>query len=234
MNGVRNYCKIAIFLLYTAALAVIPLSAQPKKDVDTGKKNAHPGLAYTSSLNYPLFPHEPGLNTRIAALAYELYTNQLKDALEMSAAISEESGVMNRENIVGYDTVYEDDSVISFLLNGYLYTGGAHGLTTLVPVTYSKKTQKLLTLKEVFTDAPENWLERISEESRRQLEAALKKGTLASNTEWITTGTEPTAENFTVFVVEKDIVRIIFAQYQVAPYSSGMPEVQIPTHFFKK
>ena len=46
-------------------------------------------------------------------------------------------------------------------------------------------------------------------------------------------GTEPAAENFSVFKLEKDAVRIIFAQYQVAPYSSGMPEITVPRTLFK-
>ena len=73
----------------------------------------------------------------------------------------------------------------------------------------------------------------MSTEARKQLSAQVKKGKLTSSDDWITQGTEPTQENFDLFKLEKNSVRFVFEQYQVAPYASGMPEIVVPLTLFK-
>ena len=129
--------------------------------------------------------------------------------------------------------VYEDANHISFLLNVYQFTGGAHGTTSLIPVTYSKQTKKLLSLEEAVQPTRKDWLSALSTEARKQLNDQVKKQTFVSDEDWINKGTEPSKENFSVFKLEKNAVRIIFSQYQVGPYSSGMPEIVVPRSLFK-
>ena len=131
------------------------------------------------------------------------------------------------------DSIYEDTAYISFFLTIYQYTGGAHGTTTLIPVTYSKQTKKLLSLEELVKPTRKDWLSALSTEARKQLSAQVKKGKLTSSDDWITQGTEPTQENFDLFKLEKNSVRFVFEQYQVAPYASGMPEIVVPLTLFK-
>ena len=61
----------------------------------------------------------------------------------------------------------------------------------------------------------------------------VKKGDLSSDESMIKEGTEPKLENFKVFKIENGKIKIIFEQYQVAPYSEGLPEIIIPIDFFK-
>ena len=123
---------------------------------------------------------------------------------------------------------------ISFLLTVYQYVGGAaHGSTTLIPITYSKQTKKLLSLEEALQPAKKDWLAALSTEARKQLNAQVQKKTFSSDEDWINRGTEPTKENFAVFKLEKNSVRIVFSQYQVGPYASGMPEIVVPRSLFK-
>ena len=81
--------------------------------------------------------------------------------------------------------------------------------------------------------ARKDWLAALSTEARKQLNDQVKKQTFVSDEDWINKGTEPSKENFSVFKLEKNAVRIIFSQYQVGPYASGMPEIVVPRSLFK-
>lgn len=54
---------------------------------------------------------------------------------------------------------------------------------------------------------------------------------MAPLTQWLATGTEPTADNYAAWAITPGGLEITFGQYQVAPYATGMPVVTIPvTH----
>jgi len=88
-------------------------------------------------------------------------------------------------------------------------------------------------LEEALQPAKKDWLAALSTEARKQLNAQVQKKTFSSDEDWINRGTEPTKENFAVFKLEKNSVRIVFSQYQVGPYASGMPEIVVPRSLFK-
>lgn len=224
------------------AVIVFPLTAQPKKEAVQLSENQQPvflpetRIHYTAAIDYPLFPAHPELNNFVADIVSKAHLAQTNDMFKTAKEVAGKTeSPLNFEVVIGlYDSIYEDSQYISCLLSYYVYAGGAHGSTTLLPVTYSKAEKKLLTLKDVFTSLPENWLETLSAEARRQLADQVKYGKLSSNPEWIESGTVPEEALFSVFKVEKDTVRIIFGQYLVAPYSEGMPEITVPRSFFQK
>lgn len=130
---------------------------------------------------------------------------------------------------------------ISFVLRYSGFTGGAHGFENIVSFNYDIKNKKVLSLREVLSNKS-NYLEYISDKARLYLkknfatlteedkknssEEAIKE--YIKNTEdMINLGTEPKEENFGVFTFTPDKVKIYFSQYQVGPYSIGMPEVEI-------
>jgi len=193
-------------------------------------KNKKQGISYEADIDYPVFEKEPLLNAQISDIvqkSLEAFNNEF---------FSAESPAYPQvfEFDIDSSSVYEDTNHISFLLNVYQYAGGAaHGSTTLIPITYSKQTKKLLSLEEAVQPARKDWLTALSTEARKQLKIQLKDQTFASSEDWINKGTEPAKENFAVFQLEKNTVRIIFSQYQVGPYSSGMPEIVVPRSLFK-
>lgn len=204
-------------------LCCLPVYA---KDKDKNKKQ---GISYEADIDYPVFEKEPLLNAYVSDIvqkAMEAFNSEFFSAEAPAYPQTFEFDIDSR-------SVYEDAKHISFLLNIYQYTGGAHGSTTLIPITYSKQTKKLLSLEEVLQPVRKDWLATLSTEARKQLNTQLQRQTFASSEDWINKGTEPKKENFTVFQLEKDSVRIIFNQYQVGPYSSGMPEIVVPRSLFK-
>ncbi len=220
---------------------VAPLSAMGGKEGKTAEEEVklpyENGIHYETEIDYPFFEKEPELNRLVGKKVGQILTDFHKEWL---SAQEPEKSTMDMtpgfELSIAVPDMYENEDTVSFFLSRYEYTGGAHGSTILIPFNYSKKTKKLLTLKDVLSGAgtlPENWLNRLADEARRLLMEQAKQGTLDSDESMIKGGTEPDEKNFATFMIKDSSVRIIFGQYQVAPYSAGMPEVEIPLNFFK-
>lgn len=223
-NNDRIMNKTVILgLMLLVSMASLPLFA---KDKDKPKT---PKISYEVDIDYPVFEAEPLLNAQLAQLVQRELQNFNKEFF--AAETPAYSQVF--EFKIDHDPIYEDTAYISFLLSIYRYTGGAHGETSLIPITYSKQTKKLLSLEDVIQPARKDWLSVLSAEARKQLTAQVQARKLASSDDWITQGTVPQKEHFAVFKLEKNGIRFVFNQYQVAPYSSGMPEITVPFTLFK-
>ena len=225
MKNFHRTLRISATVGFILALCCLACTVYAK-DKDKNKKQ---GISYEADIDYPVFEKEPLLNAQVSDVvqkALEAFNSEFfsaeASAYPQSVAFDIDSG-----------SVYEDATHISFLLTVYQYTGGAHGTTTLIPITYSKQTKKLLSLEEALQPTKKDWLAALSTEARKQLKDQVQKKTFTSDEDWINRGTEPTQENFEVFKLEKNSVRIIFSQYQVGPYSSGMPEIVVPRSLFK-
>lgn len=140
-----------------------------------------------------------------------------------------------------FDVIQSNSFYISFILTHQAYTGGAHGYQIKKSYNYDIKNVKELTLEDIFT-GDSNYLSTISKISRKELEekyAVLspeeREGSdpyaveayIENIKEFISEGTKPEEKNFQVFTFTPDGVKIYFAQYQVGPYSIGMPEIEI-------
>ena len=225
MKNFHRTLRISATFGFILMLCCLPLSVYAK-DKDKNKKK---GISYEADIDYPVFEKEPLLNAQVSDIVQknlEAFNNEF-----FSAEAPAYPQVFEFD--IDSSSVYEDTNHISFLLTVYQFTGGAHGSTTLIPITYSKQTKKLLSLEEAVQPARKDWLAPLSTEARKQLNAQVKKQKFSSDEDWINKGTEPTKENFAIFKLEKNSVRIIFSQYQVGPYASGMPEIVVPRSLFK-
>ena len=225
MKNFQRTLRISATFGFILMLCCLPLSVYAK-DKDKNKKQ---GISYEADIDYPVFEKEPLLNAQVSDIVQKNLEAFNSEFFSAEAPAYPQAFEFDIDS----SSVYEDTNHISFLLTVYQFTGGAHGSTTLIPITYSKQTKKLLSLEEVVQPARKDWLATLSTEARKQLNAQVKKQKFSSDEDWINKGTEPAKENFAIFKLEKNSVRIIFSQYQVAPYSSGMPEVIVPRSFFK-
>ena len=223
-NFHRTLCISATFG-FILMLCCLPLSVYAK-DKDKNKKQ---GISYEADIDYPVFEKEPLLNAQVSDIVQKNLEAFNSEFFSAEAPAYPQAFEFDIDS----SSVYEDTNHISFLLTVYQFTGGAHGSTTLIPITYSKQTKKLLSLEEVVQPARKDWLATLSTEARKQLNAQVKKQKFSSDEDWINKGTEPAKENFAIFKLEKNSVRIIFSQYQVGPYASGMPEIVVPRSLFK-
>ena len=225
MKNFHRMIRTSSVLVFLLALCCLPLTVYAKDK----NKNKKQGISYAADIDCPVFEKEPLLNAQISDIvqkSLEAFNNEF---------FSAESPAYPQvfEFDIDSSSVYEDTNHISFLLNVYQFTGGAHGTTSLIPITYSKQTKKLLSLEEAVQPTRKDWLSVLSTEARKQLNTQVQKQKFASSEDWISKGTEPAKENFAIFTLEKNSVRIIFSQYQVGPYSSGMPEIIVPRTLFK-
>jgi hypothetical protein len=126
---------------------------------------------------------------------------------------------------------YTSLNTVTYVLELYADTGGAHGGTTENTFTYYR-AGKLLTLDDVF--APNNrgvYMQKIVPMARTYLYNKL--GT-DSTKEVIDSGTDPEsnefndfADNYRSWYLTKDSLVFIFGQYQVGPYVIGIQEFPI-------
>ncbi len=114
---------------------------------------------------------------------------------------------------------------IKFLIEEY-DAGAAHPGHVVVTRNYDSKNQKILKLADLFFRM--NYLNDIAVYVKPALIKKFEVEDAATDPEWVTTGTEPKAENYEAWLAESDGLRIIFNEYQVAPYAYGIPEILIP------
>lgn len=143
--------------------------------------------------------------------AVKNYVNQVKEA---NAADLEEN--LFQETV----TCSVKDSSKNFLCLGiasdYYALGAAHGSFTMNFINFDLTTGNKITLDELIE--PSNF---------RALKALAKKKFLQQNGEegwWFTTEDQP-FELAEVFALERKGIRFIYQQYEIGPYSAGLPEV---------
>jgi hypothetical protein len=140
-----------------------------------------------------------------------------------------------------FTIVQSNSNYISFILKFGGFSGGAHGYETNVSYNYDVKNQKIIELKDLFQNNPEylttlsnisreylkNQFATVTEEDKKNSSEVAIKEYIDNIVGMIEIGTEPKIENFSIFTFTPDKVKIYFAQYQVGPYSIGMPEFEI-------
>ncbi|MCD3195531.1 DUF3298 and DUF4163 domain-containing protein [Clostridium botulinum C] len=110
------------------------------------------------------------------------------------------------------------DDFVSFYIDFYELTGGAHGSTLRKSYNIDLKTGKLLTLNDILKDIP-NYKDIINKYIYNEIS---KKPDI-----YFVDSFKGITDNI-AFTIEKDALVIYFQQYEIAPYSSGIPEFRIP------
>jgi hypothetical protein len=131
-----------------------------------------------------------------------------------------------------FSVAYSSPDLLSLRVNSYAYpSGAAHGSDVLSTFTFDLASGRQLALADLFRPGS-SYLDALATEARTQLRVTLADWmTDSSMTQWLATGTEPTADNYAAWAVTPGGLEITFGQYQVAPYAAGMPVVTIPvTH----
>lgn len=120
-----------------------------------------------------------------------------------------------------------DDCFTSVALVQYTYLpGNAHGAYAIETRTYQAGGTEALSLSDLFVPGTDVYREL----SRIAYWMLLDSGQLGdyADPQWISTGTEPTAENFSAFMVRPEGLEIIFAPYQIGPWALGEQRLTIP------
>lgn len=108
---------------------------------------------------------------------------------------------------------YESETIVSYVVQGYEYTGGAHGNATVKSFNYDKKTGKLLSVLDVLSG--KDSLEALSEIAKETLMVEYEEGL------------SPEEENWSVWYAHNQGITFIFPPYQIAPYAVGQQEFSV-------
>lgn len=178
---------------------------------------------YTISGSYPkvdvkeIQEHVEGTVSEFKQTAYDDLTSLESKDRELFESLSSSQYSLNLSH-----ESYSYNNTTSVVIYENTYTLGAHGNTSIKTFIVDNTTKNLVGLEEIFKG--ENYLDRISEAARRDLQNQL--GDFA-DTDWILEGAGPNASNFENFYLDKGILSIIFPPYSVAPYAAGIRTVHI-------
>jgi len=140
-----------------------------------------------------------------------------KDALKDIEPIE---GLPDSELTVRYEISYANNGLVSVLFEGSQYvTGAAHPFPYMVAVNYDVQADRALDLADLFNPGT-NYLDPIAAYCKEDLK---KQGVLEFEE-----GALPTAENYQVWTLQADGLRISFGAYQVGPYAAGPQKVIVP------
>lgn len=125
------------------------------------------------------------------------------------------------EAYVSYDVRYNQDDLLSLSLTYYQYTGGAHGMTEMETLNINTGTGEKLALKDFFKPG-DDYQNIILEGVHKQM-AADPDVYFPDAAEKLTAipADQP-------FYIEDGHVVVYFGLYELAPYSSGIPEFKVP------
>lgn len=150
----------------------------------------------------------------------EDYTMAFKNNIEKGAAKYKEkcdnSG--NKFNVQvaksDYKVTYNSDNILSILIEYYEYTGGAHGMTYKINFNYYIDTGDKINLSSLFKEGF-NYKEKIDESI---------KESMSKHPEIYFEDKFQGINDDTSFYITKEGVVIYFPLYEIAPYSTGIPE----------
>ncbi len=192
------------------------------------------GVAATGATYQVRYPQVGGLSDpAVAAMINTLLRGQADAAVrDFTSGIGKDpqAGPNQPSTLqVDYTVAYGSPDVLSLRVNAYAYpSGAAHGADVLTTFTFDLASGRRLALADLFRPGI-SYLDALAAESRTQLKVTQADWeTDSSMTEWLATGTEPTADNYAAWAITPGGLEITFGQYQVAPYAAGMPVVTIP------
>lgn len=186
-----------------------------------------PGLSI--DVRYPLISGlsaqaDATFNSESKKRAIEVASEFEQEAREAYKEAPEAAGLSAQSLIVDFETKHLSQRLLTLLIHGSEYTGGAHPNSFYYILAIDPKSGRKIPVEDFFSGP--KYLEQLSRLSAE----ALNKRTEELNTDskWITEGTAPKADNFDVIWPGEDGLYILFTPYQVAPYSSGATSIIIP------
>lgn len=213
-------CSILIFLSSFGTLAA--KSAASKVTVAEQKREYVGNDDYEIDLRYPVYQSKT-LNAEI-----QKRLNASKEDFSSSYDPDDPppDDIFRFLKYTWRSTPYKN-RYVTVELNECIMHGGIHPYTTVYTICFDTKTNKQLEIGDIFK-SKSNYLSRLSSESRKMLKNDARIIDYTYSKEAMINGTDPDAENFNCFALTTKGLRIIFQQYQVAPYAAGVIDIVIP------
>ena len=126
-----------------------------------------------------------------------------------------------------FELIYEDNrthnnnNLISLYADEYIFSGGAHGLTTRTSQNWNMQCYKQITLNDIFPNNP-YYIIDILKSINNQIEEQINN---ASN-QYFDNYCKLVLETFKLdqfYITSNNEFAVYFQSYDIAPYSSGIP-----------
>lgn len=124
---------------------------------------------------------------------------------------------------VSYEVKFNENNLISIVMNDYMYTGGAHGTTIVTSYNFNILTGQQLFVGDIAKNQTN--LNKIKQYAINEL----SKRNYGLNEEL----KNIEINNSRPFYFIQNGIILMFQEYEVAPYAAGRPEVKIPIEVYK-
>lgn len=133
-------------------------------------------------------------------------------------------GVTKSSLDVTYEVCFQGADLIGVSTTGGEFTGGAHPSPIVETQLFDLRRGRDVPFQDLFR-AGSPYLATVS---RICIENLGRRKDLNSDIDWIRRGASPSLANFKLYHPARKSLVVVFPPYQVAPYSSGIVEVEIP------
>lgn len=123
------------------------------------------------------------------------------------------------EVFTNYDKAYNKNNIISIPVAFYQFTGGAHGMTQLKTYNYNLLTGEEIEFSNLFKK-DSNYKQIINQYIQESIDKDNSNYYLGND------GFKGVSENQTYYLEDDGIV-VYFGLYEIAPYSTGIPQFKI-------
>jgi hypothetical protein len=152
------------------------------------------------------------------------YANVREDFERLSESMGEQAAqdVLPYQLSAGYTVEFDSDGILSVSRYVYQYTGGAHGMTDIFCETFSSADGRLLSLDDFFTAGREEYTKRLLVFIDQTI--AQRPDDYWEDAPLLARALFP----YDTFVITQDGVSLIFPEYNIAPFTTGIVRVDIP------
>ena len=124
---------------------------------------------------------------------------------------------------VSYEVKFNENNLLSIVMNDDMYTGGAHGTTIVTSYNFNILTGQQLFVGDIAKNQTN--LNKIKDYAINEL----SKRDYGFNEEL----KNIEINNNRPFYFTQNGIILMFQEYEVAPYAAGRPEVKIPIEVYK-
>jgi len=184
---------------------------------------------YNIQVEYPQFKNvDPAFNQKISELItgeIDAFKKDSKDNWEARRATAPPENPVPENPTTPFDFIASwtptqlNNKYLSFVINIYSFSGGAHGITEVNAFNYDVAKKKEITMTDFLNSSPQS-LEKLSQLAAQEVTSQLESSGVQIDDnlkQMIQQGTQPTSDNYNNFNFNYNSLIIYFEQYQVAP-----------------
>lgn len=180
---------------------------------------------FESNISIPIFPENNKFLNELNILMEKEALN-IKEEIHQMAKKDFNKNNLKYELNIEYKIHTLNPTFISLTMENYQYTGGAHGFSNKTPYNFDLTTGKEMSLQDLFKKNS-NYKEVINKEIQKQIKEEPDK--FFPDEVEVFSG----INNKQPFYIEDGKLVIYFGLYEIAPYTAGIVEFQIPSSTLK-